>query len=346
MTYVAQGWTPQQTELFYTTTQGSELMPYVIFMGLEQADNEELFSAPHNMRRLRYLTDFVSSDNPDGLPVGFVKNDESIGLTCAACHTTQWNYKGKGIRIDGGPALANFSLFLDDLIASMKATIDDDAKFERLAQRVLGEELNAETKTQLRQQLGDIYDTRVAARRVNHSDTPYGFGRLDAFGRIFNRALTMADPNNGHPADAPVSYPFLWDTSQHDYVQWNGLAANANLGVLQRNIGEVIGVFGTMEVKGGIVLHGYPSSVNVHNLIELERLLHVLQSPVWPEDRLPTLDDELVEQGKAIYAAECASCHFAIDRSDPKRVVRAQMYGLDIIGTDPGHCAQHRQWRG
>ena len=42
--------------------------------------------------------------------------------------------------------------------------------------------------------------------------------------------------------DAPVSYPFLWDIPQHDYVQWDGIAANAGLGPIGRNTGEVIGV--------------------------------------------------------------------------------------------------------
>ena len=47
--------------------------------------------------------------------------------------------------------------------------------------------------------------------------------------------------------NAPVSYPFLWDIAQHDYVQWNGIGANAGLGPIGRNAGEVIGVFGTLD---------------------------------------------------------------------------------------------------
>ena len=47
--------------------------------------------------------------------------------------------------------------------------------------------------------------------------------------------------------DAPVSYPFLWDISHSDYLQWNGLAPNAGPGPLGRNTGEVIGVFGILD---------------------------------------------------------------------------------------------------
>ena len=47
--------------------------------------------------------------------------------------------------------------------------------------------------------------------------------------------------------NAPVSYPFLWDTPQHDYVQWNGLTENSGLKAIGRNAGEAIGVFGTLD---------------------------------------------------------------------------------------------------
>ena len=53
---------------------------------------------------------------------------------------------------------------------------------------------------------------------------------------------------NYHPADAPVSVPFLWDTPYLDLVQWNGIAKNVpltsdfDIGALGRNVGEVIPV--------------------------------------------------------------------------------------------------------
>src|SRR3546814_3378304 len=47
--------------------------------------------------------------------------------------------------------------------------------------------------------------------------------------------------------NAPVSYPFLWDATRSDFVQWNGVASNALLGPLGRNTGEVIGVFAILD---------------------------------------------------------------------------------------------------
>jgi mono/diheme cytochrome c family protein len=330
-----QGWTPQEIEWFYTVTQGSELMPYDMFLALEQADNEALLRAPRNMDKFRYLIDWKTPKNPDDLPVGFVKNGDSVGMVCAACHTTQINYKGTGIRIEGGPAMADFGGFMNALIASVEKTIQDTTKFDRFAVRVLGP--GVDKKADLLERLKKVRDQLVYSNNVNMKGVaPYGFARLDAFGRIYNRVITLVDPTNGNPANAPVSYPFLWDTSQLDYVQWPGNAPNANLGELQRNIGEVIGVFASVTIDTKeIDLHGYKSSVNVKNLTELAVSLRKLQSPLWPATVLPPLDAALVQKGSEIYAKECGSCHLPIQRADPNREVRGQMYGLDIIKTDP-----------
>ena len=55
-------------------------------------------------------------ENVDGLPVGFARltgaidpasgrrEEDKIGLTCAACHSGQIHYKGISVRFDGGPA--------------------------------------------------------------------------------------------------------------------------------------------------------------------------------------------------------------------------------------------------
>src|SRR6202034_3702306 len=168
---------------------------------------------------------------------------------------------------------------------------------------------------------------------VNHSETAYGYSRLDAFGRIYNRVLEhvvtqdelkeqleqlnaagadlvksgkldvadlstiekqqkggiLSDNQRDHLVlrlsqqlplktllrlsenlfnrpDAPVSYPFLWDIPQHDYVQWNGIGANASLGSIGRNAGEAIGVFATLDwgEKPGFSLSSLISGQGIH----------------------------------------------------------------------------------
>ena len=75
-------------------------------------------------------------------------------------------------------------------------------------------------------------------------------------------------------ADAPVSYPFLWDTPQHDVVQWLGIAKSGgpfDIQSLARNVGEVLGVFAeiTIPEKPSILNLGYSSSVKIPELGEL-----------------------------------------------------------------------------
>ena len=118
-----------------------------------------------------------------------------------------------------------------------------------------------------------------------------GFGiKSDGMYRVRNAIFNS--PN------APVSYPFLWDIPQSTYVQWNGLASNAGIGPLGRNVGEVIGVFANIDWKVkkpgwtlASLLSGqknkakqieFESSVDLFNLQKIESHLSTLLSPEWP----------------------------------------------------------------
>ena len=331
-----QGWSEEMQDLFWFTPQGSHLIPYEWFLALEQADNEELFRSDANMDRLRFLPATVSKWNPDALPIGIVKDPGKdgknfLGLTCAACHTGQVEYNGTGIRIDGGPSLFDLNTFLDELGAALKATNTNDAKFTRFSEKVGG------NLDELRSDLVKVTTAVFDRIQLNKPPTPAGFGRVDAFGNIFNQvtAHDLGIPENGNPPDAPVSYPFLWDTPQHDVVQWNGSASNRGAGPLVRNVGEVLGVFGTLDIPEKPGIEGYPSSANVKNMGELEKWVESLWSPLWPEEFLPKIDPEKAALGEKLYEQNCLSCHALIDRTDPKRRVKAVMIPVEYIGTDP-----------
>lgn len=344
--YLDQNWDAADSLWFYNTTQGSDLIDYDIFLHLEQADSQELFRSDENMQRYRYLVQNPTWDNPDGLPVGFVKDayrgTDYIGFTCAACHTGQVNYQGVGIRIDGGPAMADMENFLIAMEAALKNTSDDPAKLERLAKNIYGDDYQSNL-AELKAKITKAYEGKRSYNYVNapvHGDKTvhYGYARLDAFGRIYNRILTHLTPedeSNFNPASAPVSYPFLWDTPQHDFVQWNGVSENAKTGALGRNVGEVMGVFGTMELHTLTKDNGYRSSVDVRNIVRLERHLGKLESPEWP-DVMPAIDEDLAARGRQVYTDyRCNDCHNPIDRSDHKRLIKAQMASLPFIRTDP-----------
>ncbi|MDO8344839.1 MAG: di-heme-cytochrome C peroxidase [Cellvibrio sp.] len=348
--YPEQNWSGADSLWFYNVTQGSNLIPYDLFLHLETADSELLFRSDENMNHLRYLPQKESFANPDGLPVGWVKDEhagkEFIGFTCAACHTSQINYQGVAIRIDGGATLADMEQMLKSLAMALQASLEQPEKFERLAQKVL-ETKYPDEKEAFRIQLADAAQKIASYNQINdprHGDqlVAYGYGRLDAFGRIYNRVLAHLTPkdSNFNPACAPVSYPYLWDTPQHDFVQWNGVGDNELAGPLGRNTGEAIGVFAQVDLnkKRGDI--GYRSSVAVRNLTRMERHLESLWSPSWEElaqqNVLPPINQVLAEQGQQVFVEyQCHTCHEAIDRTDPKRRIISQFASLQTIGTDP-----------
>jgi hypothetical protein len=418
--YLQQNWKPADSLWFYNTTQGSDLIPYDFFLTLRQTGSQALFRDNRHMNSFRYLPQNKTFSNPDGLPVGFVKDTyqgrEYVGLTCAACHTGQVNFNHIGYRIDGGPAGADMKSFVERLAEALRATNRDPVVRAQFVKDVLARRGDYSTEKAV---TDDVFrfSQRISTYAVVNSGEPdapidYGFYRLDAFGRIYNRVLEhllsgkafvgvlqrmvtdttitqkqmkgiclctdeddlpriLSDDDRDHlvervqhnldaaqqralreilynRASAPVSYPFLWDTPQHDYVQWNGLAANAGLGPVGRNAGEAIGVFGTLDwaiaplstissIVSGQGFKGthisFKSSVNVRNLSRLERHLVSLESPQWPET-FPKLQPDKVDRGRRLFGRYCATCHEDIRRDDKDRRVVAHLSRLPDIGTD------------
>lgn len=165
--------------------------------------------------------------------------------------------------------------------------------------------------------------------------------------------------------NAPVSYPFLWDITHSDYLQWNGISANAGIGPLGRNAGEVIGVFASLDWKiddsfftrlsiparlsGQMVKNKkikFDSSINLMNLQRLESQLHSLKSPLWPEKILGHIDIEKTQRGELLYNKYCISCHEIIDRNNWDRVIIAKMSSLDHIKTDPAMAENSAYYTG
>ena len=337
--YLEQNWTEQDRQYFYFANQGSRLIPYNYFLYLEQADKKQLLRHDESMLRFGLIPAKKSQYNPDGLPIGFARNGDSMGPTCAACHTQQINYKNHTMMIDGGQTFFDLQKFLSALTLSMKATLEDSQKLIRFQNRVLGENASDEEKTKLKQLLAKEYQKRNTYNIENYTDVPYGYSRLDAFGAILNRALVATgEKNNTKSPNAPTSYPYLWDTPQHDYVEWNGSQSNSNIGAFARNIGEVIGVFGEVETKTtywlGFIDGGYQSSIKTAELRKLEKVVGKLHSPLWP-NQLPKINANLAEQGRTLYEKHCIQCHVDINRTDPKRIIRVRMSTLGEVKTDP-----------
>jgi hypothetical protein len=358
-----QGWDKETSEAFWFTSQGSRVIPYTWFTWLEQPGNTQLFRNSEHMDMLGYHPQEASKMNPSGLPIGFAITESEtmekafVGLTCAACHTNKIEHEGKNFMIDGAPTLGNFVLFFDRLVASLESTHQDDEKFARFSEKVLGESYSAEDAKQLREQLLEVAKGSAERKEVNKLPEHYAsdftsFGRLDAFTNIMNAgtAFGLGMLENKNFPIAPVSYPFLWGTHQSDFVQWNGSAPNIprSVGPMIRNAGEVVGVFGGLTIKEKPDHEGkfnYEGTVNFPSLGKLEGFVKNLKSPQWddPNSNLPPVDMDKVAEGAILYKENCARCHQVIDSNDQLQNYRASLIPVSEVGTDPvaSWAAQH-----
>ncbi len=358
----AQGWDDVARASWYNADQGSRLMPLAWLKALEQP-NAPAGAAAKPFLDPAYLAGFgiLPPFKGQALPVGFAvdRMDDShlihtnlhwngtgqvdwVGLNCAACHTAQMTYGGQTITIDGGPALFDYQSFIEAVDLSLAQTRaaakpgGDAARWDRFAKSVLG----ADDTPANRQHLLDALDKLIAweaqAEALNHTGLRYGQGRVDAIGHIYNRVLLFGGAPQPvvNPADAPVSYPHLWNITKQTQLQWDGIVSNAKInigatptdyGALGRNTGEVLGVFGEAVLKppgGPGDLSGFTSSVQLDNLNNLEVLVTKLQPPVWPAafgkpGDIPVKDAagkamapaQVVQAGHDLFDKMCASCH-------------------------------------
>lgn len=335
--------------------------------------------------------------NPDGLPIGFARSrtieGDFMGPTCAACHSNLMVLNGRKVLVEGAPTLADLQ-GLNVGLANALCSIDPSAvqkparnqisvmaakaQFTRFAKRVLKDGYKEESAKILLQRV-KTQRLRIQRRNARNYDKrtgkypPYGKGRLDALGAILNEvAVNKAKTTkNIYSANAPVSYPFLWGTPQSDVVQWNGAVDNQSFGFgpLGRNVGEVVGVYGHVDVfpteegeaflqlstddqlnslfppllkKGrGPQLGGFDSSVLMANLGSIEHWISLLRSPKWPEKTLGQIDRAKAALGRKIYMGEartsvkCVGCHRFVARKDQDKPYQSTMIRVSEIGTDP-----------
>jgi hypothetical protein len=368
-----QGWSDNDRIRWYRGTQGSRLIPRDWLLALEEAGSPTLFMAPEHFARFGYLPD---PGDPKKLPIGFAidtQNDEGllntslrwfegqgsqepwVGMNCSACHTNVITLGTKQVTVEGAATLADFQGLTNALHAALKATRDDPAKWARFAARALAIGGAGRDTPQNRQKLRSAFEALFAVidkqHQFNQTDSVYGYGRLDAVGHIFNQAAINAtapdmDQIPAEP-DAPVSYPFIWNAGQQDFVQWNGIAPNRdirfpsgavfNIGGLIRNTSEVVGVFGDVKVDAKAGLDGYRSSIRVGNLDNIETQLARLESPRWPA-AFGVPDPALVARGNTLFGERCASCHSALEPDQlqtPIAVKMTPIWGAGGVGTDP-----------
>jgi hypothetical protein len=358
-------WSDEERQLFYHTSQGSQVMPNDWFLALEQANSRDLFLDNDYMSRFRFIPDPDSLHNPYLLPIGFAKDDpdpvngiENLGLSCALCHTAMITYKGMGIRVDGAPGTFNFDTFLRQLVLAVGVTaapaflqgLIDPGKFDRFAHGVLGEKYSPKAAADLQNRVRAWFKEKFEQQRQQVSSdalshlnpTDGGFGRLDALGTGGNTLYRKLTPKNLRVLNAPVkAYP-LWYVGDYDWVQSNGSIRQP----MARNIIESLAVNAYIALPGESTSQRYLSSVRLKQMWEMESAMSKLEAPKWPEGVLGHVDQAKAERGKLLYAQHCSSCHSPKIEPEPlcgdeiairnkKRYFILRLYQTDQVGTDP-----------
>lgn len=385
-----QGWNDTTLSNWHDLSQGSRILPLSWALALEAPASEEKFMSDKTISAYGYMP-YQPSYNGKRftLPMGFVLDDSHdsklsftklrwffgqgtqepwVGMNCSACHTAQINFEGQNLVINGGPTNADFQNFFKALRAALTTTASDPEKFERFAKNVLEDDLSDGNRQRLKKSLESLNAFYAQNESLNATDLQYGPGRLDAVGHIFNKIsqVTQAKPPTPNPSDAPVSYPFLWNTPQHDFLQWNGMVSKTeihsiipggdglDIGGLGRNAGEAIGVYADIQmVKENTDKPGFVSSVNVKNLEVLEHSLYSLKPPRWPG----SLPEDLTS-GAKLFTDNCAGCHAPLARTDLTKPIKAVMIHISAndkfnaqspkdstIGTDPWMACNAYQFK-
>ena len=326
--YLDQGWSEEDRQLFYNTPQGTELqgLHYAWLKALELPFSKEKLATAENMRGWGFIVDDESASEESGVhPVGMGSHvnptDDSVRLDlgCALCHTGELHYNGVALRVDGGQAIHGMSTgnrgeFIYSLGASTLFTNLGGSKWERFADEVVGQDEAArkQLKTDFSAFKEHFFAFADGPGRDENFPTTEGRGRTDAVGRIGNVVFgyNLGIEDNYKKADAPVSYPFLWDIWRFDWVQYTGFTNQA----MARNVGESLGVMAPINLvdeNGELLPDGEfgQSTINVEGMQCIETTLRKLRPPKWPEDVLGKIDIDQARRGKELFADQCAHCH-------------------------------------
>ena len=314
--FVDQGpnWTADARADFYTRDQGSRLISLAWLKALKTKDGQPFLA--DSMSRYGFLP---NPGGAAGLPVGFhtsgPKASEIVGVTCSACHTRELEVDGKAYRVDGGPAFTDFQAFLSDLDKAVGDATASDAAFTSFAADVLQAPAPAaDDVAALRQRVDAWYRRFHAFVAGTLPHVGWGLGRLDAVGIIFNRIAgtdigpppDLLIPENIRSADAPVRYPFLWNSPVQNLTDWGGFVLNGNrIFALSRNTGQAL-AFANFEPKNAFgPFFSYKNSIDFDGLDKLEERLKQMGPPKWPF----AVNASLAADGAKIFDRECSRCH-------------------------------------
>jgi mono/diheme cytochrome c family protein len=325
------------------------LLPAAWLAAVNKADGSGRLMSMQNLRRLGFLVDAAAVDgmNPYGWPLGFTVSAPRTsgeipmaGLTCAACHTGQIEYKGTAIRIEGGQSMIDLTGFFSDLVSAFVATAADPSRQAQFFEDAIKAGYPADKmEADFRVAAADFGRIGQAPPGAQITGVEAGPGRSDAVQGIANRVLAddLGVPTNYKNRDAPTSFPYLWDIWRLSWLQSNGFLPGTK--TTSRNIGTVLGVNAKtnfVNPDSGEVNPEplrWQTSVQLENIVWIENTLQGLKAPTWPADILGPIDETRADKGKELFRRNCAGCHGIEELPNGRWDVTVS--SLQQIGTDP-----------
>lgn len=347
-TYLEQGWTANEREEFYFTPQGSQLIPFDWFLALEQHNSNTLFRDNSNMQRYGIVTAEVSKRNPNGLPVGFVRDAAERQATGESGPPSRRQRLVESARKFGIKKSYLGSAFQEKFYPKKQtawfgltcaACHTHELDYDGKTIRIDGGSTQADLESFLRD-LG-------LALTATHKDGEKLRRFSDAIGRsrsgrdtLKEEVKQLADAVNRLVARNKVDHPYgharldafgailnavcetaLDEPANHrpsdapvSYPSlWNTPHMSHVQWAATADRPEKRNVGEVLGVFGHFSLAPetqFQSTVNLRNLITIEhKLLADLKSPDWPEEILGKLDAQKVRRGRVLFQKNCQSCH-------------------------------------
>lgn len=318
-------------------------------------------------RRYGFIPSPASQANPQGLPVGLAVDPRPVrfgdraylGLTCAVCHTRElqakpvsWLQGFKPLRmpVHGGPGLVNLPAFDTDFYGAFEALLTDDVALSRYAAEVTHKPATAEVIAGLRQEildlLGPVRSTRRVMEGMGVRRADFGPGNLNALsqGNYNNVGLIawlvsrgLIQPSGQKPLkigfEGTVNLPPVWFAHQDDWAQWFAEIHHPG----PRNWVQSVSTSPVRPPKQAAALKGAAivGSIDFDGIEAIQETVTRLRTPLWPQRVLGSLHPQLVDQGRALFGAHCASCH--VSNREPANASggRFRERRAFAVGTDP-----------
>ncbi|MCA9312677.1 MAG: hypothetical protein KDA21_15795, partial [Phycisphaerales bacterium] len=191
------GLKPAQAALWHHHDEGSGFLPLSFFRALRDAETGLPFLEA--LPRFGLVPD---PTNAMGLPIGLsaasvvtAPHDSlQVGVSCSACHSGLWTYRGQSMVVDGAPNMLRFKGLLDALRSSLTATIESPSELLAFVDEILRHEATTPDRAglfSLHPQARDLL-TAAAAAAPEHPLAPMRRHLSDAFHRAYRAASAEA----------------------------------------------------------------------------------------------------------------------------------------------------------